>query len=481
MAVAFFAIIHINIYMDKSYDLPTKEYLSSRQKEVSDILDKNLNIHFIGIGGVSMHSLAIFMARLGKNVTGSDIARNKYVDMCVTENIKVFDKHNAKNISSAQVVIMNGAIPHDNAEYAYASSHNIPIIDRAELLQYITRYFDTVIAVAGTHGKSTTSAMIYHILRQCEPRTSCHIGGDIAQARMTAGDKYLVVEACEYNKSFLSLCPNVAVVTNIEKDHLECYGSVANLKRAFEQFVSSADEKIAYFHQNTKFLGKNDVNFVGNTAKSALKYKNAKIIDEYQTFDCVVKSQPYHMAVSAYGQHNIKNAMLAIYVCRKLKVPMKIIRQGLKTFLPVGRRCEVMCKYHDNIVINDYAHHPTEIECFLKSVKDKYKRHIVCIFQPHTYSRTKLLFDDFVRVLGMPDETIIYKEYPARETKKDGYSAKYLYKSLKKHKKTSIFCKNAKNLDKLLSKYIGSSYIIVFVGAGDIEQIAKKILHTYMT
>lgn len=465
--------------MDKKYVLPTDEYLLMRREKVTQILNEKQNIFFIGIGGVSMHSLAIFLARQGKTVAGSDLAHNKYVDMCIAEGIKVFDKHSAEHLSAVDVVVVNGAISHDNPEYQYASSHCIPIVDRAEVLQYITRYFGTVIAVAGTHGKSTTSAMIYHILRYFDPHTSCHIGGDVAQARMVAGDKYIVVEACEYNKSFLSLCPDVAVVTNIEKDHLECYGNMSNLKTAFERFVASADKKIAYYHQNTKFLSKKGVNFVGNVSKSVLKYKNAKIIDEYQTFDCVVKSQPYHTAMSVYGQHNIKNAMLAIYVCRKLKVPMKVIRQGLKTFLPVSRRCEIMCKYYDNIVINDYAHHPTEIECFLKSIADKYRKRIVCIFQPHTYSRTKLLFDDFVRVLSVPDEIVIYKEYPAREIKKDGYDAKYLFKMLKKHKKSCFFCKNDKKLNKILAKYRNTSNVIVFVGAGDIEQIAKKILKQY--
>lgn len=437
------------------------------------VLDNAKKIHFIGIGGVSMHSLALYMSKLGKEVSGSDHQLNEYTKVLQSNNIHFFSKHNTKNVKDVDVIIKNGAIPSNNKELKYAQKHNIPILDRSELLQYISTHFKCVIAIAGTHGKSSTCAMLYKILSTFNKNTSCHIGGNVENARFEYGDDYLVIEACEYNKSFLNLTYDIAVVTNVERDHIECYGSFTKLKKAFEVFLNNAKSKVVFYSRNTRYLKYNEASFVAEKISVA---KISKIKDDIQHFSCLYNGQKQLFKMSVFGLHNVKNALLAIKVSEMLNVPVDIVRLALQDFKAVGRRCEIICQYNDNIVLNDYAHHPTEIHCCLQALKTRYKMPILCIFQPHTYSRTKLLLKQFLKVLKEADDLIIFKEYPARESKQMGFSAKYLYKIIKSQKTNVKFCSNKFDLKNKILKYEYCKSIIAYIGAGDIENIGKNVI-----
>ena len=418
------------------------------------------HVHFVGIGGVSMHLLAIYCQDYGINVSGSDIKSNKYTKKCEHHGIKVNIRHKRKNIDGADLIVCTGAISDENIEIVEARKRRIKILDRAELLAYICEKFKYVIGIAGSHGKTTTSAMIYHILRECGKNVSCHIGGDVENARLNPRDDYLILECCEYNKSFLRLYYNIAVVLNIDNDHLDCYQNMYNLQNAFKTFIKRAKTRFVFDIPSTKCI-KNRV----------IKIKPSKILGANK-FEIDGKK---FVLDNVYGEHNINNATVAVGVCQNLGISYTKIYRALKTFKAAGRRCELLGKFKGCDIITDYAHHPKEIECLYNSLKLKYSN-LYMIFQPHTYSRTKLLFHDFVKLFSDKDNILIYKEYSARESKNKGYSAKQLADYLD----NAGYIKNYKQLKKwALAKEFDDKSCVVFVGAGDVNQLAKRFVERF--
>ncbi len=415
-------------------------------------------IHFVGVGGISMYLLAIYCKDCGVQVSGSDIKASKYTDICKGKGIKIYIGHKRRNISAADLVVYSGAINEANVELVEARKREIKVIDRAELLAHICKKYKYVIGVAGTHGKTTTCAMIYHILRESGKSVSCHIGADIENARLNPSDEYLVLECCEYNRSFLRLNYNIAVILNIDNDHLDCYQNMYNLRNAFRTFLKRADTRFVFDNSTTKCI-----------KNKSIRIKQAKVID-INKFMCNNKK---FVLENCYGEHNINNATVAVAVCSGLGLSYTKIYKALKTFKPAGRRCEMLGKIAQCDIIADYAHHPSEIECLYKSLKCKYNK-VYMVFQPHTYSRTKLLLYEFVGLLSRLEDIFIYKEYSARESKNRGYSAKQLCKYLDNAK----YLNKYKELKKEFSiiKNDGINSCIVFVGAGDIYSVAKRLV-----
>ena len=424
-----------------------------------DNLDLNnfKHIHFVGIGGVSMHLLAIYCKEYGLKVSGSDIVSSKYTKICEDCGIQVHIKHRRKNISGADLVVYTGAVDRHNVEIVEALNNRIKVIDRADLIATICKNYKYVIGVSGTHGKTTTSAMIYHILRESGKRVSCHIGGDILGARLNPSDEYLVLECCEYNKSFLKFNCNIAIILNIDNDHLDCYSNMYNLRNAFRTFLKRANSRFIFDNATTKCI-----------KNKAIHIKSPKI-EDINKFSIDDKS---YILNHVYGEHNINNATVAVNVCLNLGLKYAQISKALKTFMPVGRRCQKLGKINNCDIITDYAHHPREIESIYKTLKLKYNK-VYLVFQPHTYSRTKILLHDFVKTLSNIDNLVIFKEYPAREHRSKGYSAK----QLKEYLDHATYIKNyrqliswAKNQD------FKDDICMVFVGAGDIDQVGQKIV-----
>ncbi len=398
------------------------------------------SILFLGIGGVSMHQIAHMFCELGVKVYGYDIRPNSYTKKLEEKGAKITSEFR-KDFCDVDVVVKTAAIKDDNEYIKYFKDKNIKIIDRAEILSWLCSKFKTLVAVAGTHGKSTTSSLIYHILRENGIKVSCHIGADVEFPRFDITDDILVVEACEYNKSFLSLYPDIAVVTNVEKDHMDCYTSMFELRNDFWLFLKRAGLRFVGDNESTKYLK---------------KYKKINFIKPDRKFTTHLK-----------GNYNQENIAIAFRVCLDLGVKEENILKAIKTFRGIPRRQEKIGEFNGSEVFIDYAHHPTEIKSFLSGFG---KGQIV--FQPHTFSRTKYLLKEFIEVLSGIDNVIIFKEYPARETKNDGISAYELYLMLKE-KGCNI--KYADSVDTILPNLATNSKI-AFVGAGDINEVAKGLL-----
>ena len=420
-------------------------------------LNKYKHIHFVGIGGVSMYLLAIYCKELEIEVSGSDIKSSKYTKECQDKGINVYIGHKRKNIIGADLVVHTSAVDRHNVEIIEAYNKQIKVIDRADLLSIICQNYKYVIGVSGTHGKTTTCAMIYHILRACGKSVSCHIGADILGARLRPNDEYLVLECCEYNRSFLRFECNIAIILNIDNDHLDCYGNMYNLRNAFRTFLKRANTRFVFDNQTTACI-----------KNKAIHIKPSKIISDNKFS---IEDKEYVLN-NVYGEHNINNATVAINVCSALGLTYTKMFKALKTFMPAGRRCQRLGKIAQLDIITDYAHHPSEIECLYHSLKLRYDN-VYIIFQPHTYSRTKILLHDFVKLLSGIGNLLIYKEYPAREPKSKGYGAKRLKEDLdnaiyiKNYSQLSIWFKNQEFKD---------NACVAFVGAGDIDQIGCKLV-----
>ena len=404
-----------------------------------------------------MYLLALYCKDCGIIVSGSDIRASKYTKICKENGIKVTIGHKRKNIDCADLVVYTGAIDQNNIEIAEALKRKIQTIDRADFLAEICKKFKYIIGVAGTHGKTTTCAMIYHILRESGKNVSCHIGADIDGARLNPNDEYLVLECCEYNRSFLRLYYNMAVVLNIDNDHLDCYGNMYNLRNAFKTFLKRAKTRFVFDNPSTKCI-----------KNRAIRIKPAKSLG----INKFIYNDRKFVLENVYGEHNINNATVAVGVCLNLGLSYTKVYRALKTFKPAGRRCQLLCQVNGADILTDYAHHPSEIKCLIEGLKLKYDN-IYTVFQPHTFSRTKLLIHEFVKLFSVVDNLWIFKEYSAREHKSKGYSAKQLCEYLD----NAVYVKNYIELKKLLPiNQLTSSDCVVFVGAGDVYDIGLKFV-----
>lgn len=412
-----------------------------------------------------MNSLAKYLFSRGARVTGSD-ARMSDASLQLNQlGIKTKLGHKPDYIKTADLVVATGAIADDNPEIVYAKAHGIEVVSRAEMLGEICKDFDKVIAVAGCHGKSTTSAMIYSILRASGASVSCHIGAQTQDARMQYGDEYLVVEACEFKRSFLHIKPYLAVITNVEKDHLDCYKDLTDIQNTFRQFADSAQYVIVGQNPTTEFLGVKKQDYV----VQKVYFDSTAQLTEFS----IVTDRCVPITISTLGGYNVDNATLSARVAWFLGFSDCAIVNGLRDFKPVARRSQLIGKFNDADVVIDYAHHPTEIRQFYEAMKFVYHE-MLFIFQPHTYTRTKALLGDFVETLKTIDNLVIYKEYSARETSSMGVSSKQLVDILKQNGVKAKYAGNKSSLQRLMKK---TDYdAILFVGAGDIASIAGEIV-----
>lgn len=430
-----------------------------------NLIENRAHIHFVGVGGVSMNSLAKYLFSRGVRVTGSD-ARMSDASLQLNQlGIKTQLGHKPDYIKTADLVVATGAIADDNPEIVYAKAHGIEVVSRAEMLGEICKDFDKVIAVAGCHGKSTTSEMIYSILRASGVSVSCHIGAQTQDARMQYGDEYLVVEACEFKRSFLHIKPYLAVITNVEKDHLDCYKDLIDIQNTFRQFADSAQYVIVGQNPTTEFLGVKKQDYV----VQKVYFDSTAQLTEFS----IVTDRCVPITISTLGGYNVDNATLSARVAWFLGFSDCAIVNGLRDFKPVARRSQLIGKFNDADVVIDYAHHPTEIRQFYEAMKFVYHE-MLFIFQPHTYTRTKALLCDFVETLKTIDNLVIYKEYSARETSSMGVSSKQLVDILKQNGVKAKYAGNKLSLQRLMKK---TDYdAILFVGAGDIASIAGEIV-----
>ncbi|RLD18320.1 MAG: UDP-N-acetylmuramate--L-alanine ligase [Caldiserica bacterium] len=444
-------------------------------------------IHFIGIGGSGMSGIAELLLNLGYEVSGSDIVNSNIIKRLKKLGAKIKIGHSGKNLpSGTDVVVVSSAILSDNVEVKEAVRRKIPVIPRAEMLSELTR-FKYSIAIAGTHGKTTTTSMIALVLKEGGLDPTVVIGGRLknikSSARLGLGD-YLVAEADESDASFLKLLPTISVITNIDDDHLNFYGNMDNLKNAFVEFLN----KTPFY--GVSFLCIDDENvreilpllkrkfFTYGTVKEAdFLATNIRDHDFSSSYTLYFKNKRVgEVKLSVPGKHNILNSIAASAVGIELDIPFSKIRKALKSFEGVDRRFEIKGKIDDIIIIDDYGHHPTEIRMVLKTVKEQWpERRIICVFQPHRFSRTLSLSFQFGRSFDGVSYLVLLPIYSAGEKPIPGVSSLLIWENLPRGLRKR-YVSNFKEAVNVILKEIQKGDILLTIGAGDVYKIGEMVL-----
>ena len=445
------------------------------------------HLHFVGIGGISLSGLAKISLKLGAKVSGSDISCSYETQLLETLGVKIFYQHEADNVNGADVVVFSSAISIDNPELLRAQELKIKILKRAEFLAIIAKMFKVVIAIAGSHGKTTTTAMIASLLIDAKLNPTVHLGGEFPKihGNINLGDEeFFITEACEYKDNFLYLKPNISICLNVDVDHLDYFKTFSNIQSSFKKFINKNKNGTIIVNYDDSFLrqNKSSYNYSINTASMVRAINIKEYLPGKFAFDCLFDEGLIEgFKLNVYGFHNIYNALATIIVGRVLNIKSRVIVNSVNSFSGVTRRFEEKGKINGCPIIIDYAHHPKEINASIESAK-KISNKVVAIFQPHTYSRTQALADDFASVLGQADEVAIYKIYPAREVELSGVNANFLSQKVneisndkcKNHSKSSSIETEQELMDYIVTKASPES-VILLLGAGDIVDVCDRL------
>ena len=453
------------------------------KRNIEECMKPGERVHLVGVGGVSMAPLAEVLKGKGVEVTGSDMKESGTTGHLRSLGIPVTIGHLPGNVEGAGCVIRTAAVHDDNPEIAAALAAGIPVFERAQAWGAIMRHYKNALCVAGTHGKTTTTSMCTHIFLAAGRDPSVMIGGTLpilgAGHRVGHGDT-IIAESCEYCNSFLSFAPTVAVILNVEADHLDFFKDLDDIKRSFRRFaqlvppggrvIVNADNAGA----RSAACGLDAFTF-GLDAGAECTAVNLRQENGRSVFDIYVHDKPYaHAELQVHGRHNVSNALAAASAAYVLGVPGKAVEEGLGSFTGAGRRFEKKGVYRGADVYDDYAHHPDELRALLTMAASLGYGRVVCAFQPHTYSRTAALFDDFVQVLRLPDVTVLAEIYAAREQNTLRISSRDLAEKLP----GSIYCPGLGAVTDCLAELAQPGDLILTVGAGDIylagEELVKR-------
>ena len=455
-------------------------------KNIRDL--KNKKIHFIGIGGISMSAMAQILKSNKIYVQGSDLSESDEVKILRKKGITIFNNHSENNMSNIDVVVYTSAIKEDNTELRFAIEHNLIILKRAELLGLISKEYKNVIAIAGSHGKTTATAMISEIFVNAGLKPTIHIGGknNLIKSNYKIGNKkYFITEACEYKDNYLYLKPDVAVILNIDSDHLDYFKTLDGVKNSFKNFANLTTDGGVVFSclddVNSDFLRYYDNNSTfGITSKKA-EIKATKI-KEFAPgrFSFNVIFCGYNLGkikLNIFGKHNIYNALASILVGLTFDIDFSIIKYTLENFSGVSRRTEYIGQINSANVFHDYAHHPKQIEKMIEMGREliSNKGKLYVVFEPHTFSRTKYLIDDFALSLSKSDEIYLAPVYSAREDESEGSSSNELKNVIKKHNKNIQIFSDYFEILNTLNRFVMADDIVLILGAGTIEELARMI------
>ncbi|MGN0392097.1 MAG: UDP-N-acetylmuramate--L-alanine ligase [Bariatricus sp.] len=447
------------------------------------------HVHFIGIGGISMSGLAEILMKEGFTVSGSDNKESSLTDHLTDKGAVIFYGQKASNIiDGINVVVYTAAIHENNEEFMEAKRQGLPMLSRAELLGQLMTNYDTPIAVSGTHGKTTTTSMLSHIFLAGDMDPTISVGGILKaiHGNIRVGSSGLfVTEACEYTNSFLHFFPKISVILNIDADHLDFFKDLDDIRHSFRLFaellpedgtlvINGDIENLSYI---TDGLACRVVTF---GREASLDYSASDIQYDEQgnaSFDLIRHGIPSgHVTLSVGGEHNVYNALSAIAVADLLGVSAETIQEGLLSFHGTDRRFEYKGEFNGITVIDDYAHHPTEIEATLKSAAHYPHRELWCIFQPHTYTRTKALFDEFAQALSHTDHLILADIYAARETDTLGISSEQLARAAASYGCDAIYLPSFDEIEKYVRDHCQSGDLLITMGAGDVVNIGEDLL-----
>lgn len=449
---------------------------------------KPSHLHFIGIGGISMSGLAEVLLEEGFAVSGSDVRESDLTKRLAAHGAKISYPQSADNITDdISAVICSAAIHPDNPEYAAAQAAGIPILTRAQLLGQLMEHYDTSIAVSGTHGKTTTTSMISHILMEAGTDPTISVGGILPLIDgniRVGGTKMFLTEACEYTNSFLSLYPKIGVILNIDADHLDFFKDLDDIRHSFHVFASQIKEggtliingDIPDLHEITDGLSCRIITFSGtgnaDFSASDISYNKRGCA----TFACSAFGEPSgRFTLQVPGAHNVANALAAIAVAYSVGIDEETIQRGFASFHGTDRRFQLKGKLNGADVIDDYAHHPTEIRATLSTAENYPHKKLWCVFQPHTYTRTKALLPQFADVLSGADHVILADIYAARETDTLGISSKTLQKEIQKRGTVCDYFPTFEEIESYLRRNVQEGDLVLTVGAGDIVQVSDAL------
>ncbi len=447
-------------------------------------------IHFVGIGGIGMSGIAELLLNLDFEISGSDIQDSEIIQKLITKGAKIYtDGHKAQNVGDSEVLVYSSAVRENNPEILKAKDKGIPVIRRAEMLGELIAVKETSIAVSGTHGKTSTSSMLGSVLNAADHDPTLVVGGLVktidTNSLLGQGD-IIIVEADEFDRSFLALRPTISVVTNIELEHTDCYANLEELQNAFIQFCNSCPfyggvivcldspgirgiisdiyrPITTYGISSQADYRAEDIQFKNNTAIYSAFYHHQKL---------------GQIKLNVPGQHNVLNSLAAIAVGMEMEIPFNIIKKGLIEYDGVRRRFEIKGIVNDIMVVDDYAHHPTEVAATLSAARSGWNRRILAVFQPHLFTRTRDFYREFAESFLNSDILIVTDIYPAREEKIEGIDGNLVAKAAKELGHRHVhYIPNFDDINEKLNEIIQPGDMVISIGAGTIWRFSEKYFH----
>ena len=449
----------------------------NRSEELKKYLTPGKHVHLVGIGGVSMRPLGLVLQGMGITVSGSDMNASVSTDELIAKGIRVYVGHSAENIMGADCIIRTAAAHNDNPELAAARSAGIPIFERAQAWGVIMQAYKNAVCISGTHGKTTTTSMVTHILMEAGVDPTVMIGGNLpllgAGHRVGEGDT-IVLESCEYCDSFLNFFPTLAVILNVEADHLDYFADLQAVEASFRKFAElSTGGVIANGDDPHVVETLSGMDYITFGLRETNRVHAANMSADWRHFDVICDGKHYcHLDLKVIGKHNALNALAAAGAAWMLDVPGEATAAGLATFGGAQRRMQFKGTFNGADVYDDYAHHPDELAATIAAVGTLDYKRVVIAFQPHTYTRTTALFDDFVRELKKADHLVLAEIYAARERNTIGISSRDLQAKIP----GSVYCKTLPEVTDYLRSIAKPGDVILTVGAGDIFRAGEALL-----
>ncbi len=447
-----------------------------KSKKIAKFLTPGHHVHLVGIGGVSMRPLGLVLKGMGMEVTGSDMSDSASTKELMSNGIPVAIGHHASNIKGADCIIRTAAAHNDNPEIAAARAAGIPVFERAQAWGEIMKSYKNAICISGTHGKTTTTSMMTHILMEANLDPTVMIGGYLpllhAGHRVGHGDTILL-ESCEYCDSFLNFFPTLAVILNVEADHLDYFKDLADIQKSFHKFASLATFGVVANGDDPHTVqAMEGIDYVSFGLRDCNRIHATNMCADWRHFDVICDDEFYcHLDMGVLGRHNALNALAAAAAAWMMGIPGEAVSDGIQSFHGAGRRLEFKGKFHGADVYDDYAHHPDELAATIEAVRSIGDHRLVLAFQPHTYTRTKALFDDFVRELKKADVLVLAEIYAARERNTVGISSADLAVQIP----GAVCCETLPEVTDYLRTHVREGDVVLTMGAGDIFRAGEAL------
>lgn len=450
----------------------------------------NITVHMVGIGGISMSGLAEILMHRGVKVTGSDIRESEITGRLKEMGAEIFLAHDASNVRNQDLVVYSAAISQDNPELAEARRKGIPLMERAELLGAIMDHYRNCVAVSGTHGKTTTTSMISQVMLEAGLDPTVHVGGmlDAIGGNTRIGNSsWFVAEACEYKDSFLKFRPTLAVVLNIDADHLDYFRDIDHIRSSFGAFLANVREQgtivLNYDDPQTRLLSRSltrpYVSYGVNSTDADWTCDDISFENGYASFAIFHRKSYWgRIKLLVPGLHNVSNALACVAACHSLGIPQAAIIKGLEGYRGTHRRLEDKGMKNGIRVMDDYAHHPTEIQATLSAARALAKGHLICVFQPHTYTRSYELLDDFSRSFALADTVVVTDIYAAREKDNGLINSRMITEGINRNTGNAVYVSDFSDIVRFLKENARAGDLVLTMGAGDVYRVGEMYLES---